>query len=179
MNQLQEISPNQSKNLNEIDAIIEIPLNSKNKYELDKSGLMRLSRVLHTSFRYPFNYGFIPQTFCADNDALDVVVISKEDFYPNTIVRIRPIGVLRVNDQGEVDDKILGVPIYEPEQNELKDLRDVPKHVLLEIKHFFTHYKDLEGKKVKVLGWNNSKFAKKIINSSLNLYKKRFKKQEK
>jgi len=177
MNYLYEIQPKPSENLKEIDAIIEIPLNSKNKYEVDKSGLMRLSRVLHTSFRYPFNYGFIPQTFCEDNDTLDVVVISKEEFYPSTIVRIRPIGILKVNDQGEVDDKVLAVPIYEPEQDELKDLKDVPRHVLLEIKHFFTHYKDLEGKKVKVIGWRNSSIAKKVIANALNLYKKRFKKQ--
>ncbi len=157
--------------LERIKAVIEIPKGSGNKYELDKeSGGIILSRVLHTAFRYPVNYGFIPRSYADDKDPCDVLVVG-ESLYPLTLVEVRIIGMLRIRDGMSSDDKLIGVPLRDPNYNEIDDYKKLPRHFLKEIEHFFKHYKDLEGKKVKVLGWKGPKYALKKLKESLERYK--------
>jgi len=159
----------------EVNVIVEIPSGSHNKYELDKqTGLIKLDRVLHASFHYPGNYGFIPQTLCEDNDPLDVIVLTHSPLHPGVMLVVRPVGSLTMNDNGEPDDKILAVPVHDPRYKEIVSLKDVPKHFLLEIKYFFERYKDLEGKKVVIKDWNDSRVAHKLIKDSMAMYKKKF-----
>jgi inorganic pyrophosphatase len=157
-----------------LTAVIEIPKGSRNKYELDKqTGAIHLSRVLFSPFHYPLNYGFIPRTLAQDQDPLDVMILGDE-LIPKSIVEIRPIALLKLKDQDIIDDKILAVLEKDPRYQEFKDLKNVPKHLLKEIEHFFTHYKDLEGKRVKVLKWLNKKQAEKEIKSAQENYSKHF-----
>ena len=138
----------------QVTAVIEIPSGSRNKYELDKvSGMLKLDRVLFSAVHYPGDYGFIPRTLHEDNDPLDVLVLVKEQTFPGCMIDVRPIGVLRMLDRGEPDDKILAVPLQDPEWNTLNELDDLSKALRDEIRHFFSVYKDLEQKAVKVDGW--------------------------
>jgi len=160
--------------LKEVNAFIEIPKGSRNKYELDKeTGFIKLSRVLFSPFHYPLNYGFIPRTLAKDNDPLDCMVLGDE-LHPETIVAVRVIGLLKINDEGQVDDKILAVPVHDPRFDEYRSIRHVPKHLLKEVQHFFTHYKDLESKKINVIKWLHGRVAKKEIKRALLRYKKEF-----
>lgn len=131
---------------NSVNAIIEIPRGSKAKYEVDKdSGFLRLDRVLNTAFYYPVNYGFIPQTFAGDNDPLDILVLSQIDFVPMSIVRAQVIGVMRMYDKGE-DDKIIAVCADDSSVNHITKMEDLPPHFVIELRHFFLRYKELEPK---------------------------------
>ena len=122
-------------------AVIEIPKGSKNKYELDKeTGVLMLDRILHTSTHYPANYGFIPRTYGDDRDPLDVLVLCSEPIAPMTLVRCYPIGVIRMLDQGRLDDKIICIPFSDPTYNEYSDINELPKHVFEEMSHFFQVY---------------------------------------
>jgi inorganic pyrophosphatase len=160
--------------LNKIRAVVEIPKGSANKYELDKqSGSIILDRVLHTAFKYPFNYGFIPRTYAEDGDPCDVLIIGNE-LHPLTLVELRIIGVLRIKDGDAFDDKLIGVPIKDPEYNEIESYNNLPKHFLRVIEHFYRHYKDLEGKKVKILGWKNASYALKELKKSLERYNAKY-----
>ena len=173
MNPWHDVFP--GTDIKNIRAIIEIPKGSKNKYELDKeTGLIKLDRVLNSSFIYPVNYGFIPQTFYTDEDPVDVLVLGQE-VDQEIIVDVRPIGILMMNDQGKADNKILTVLTKDPIVNHIKDIKQVPKHLLKEIVHFFTHYKDLEGKKVKVKGWKDARKGGAEILKALIDYKRKFK----
>ena len=126
-------------------ACIEIPAGCKNKYELDvETGALMLDRVLYTSTHYPQNYGFIPRTWSLDEDPLDVLVLTSESIVPMSLVRCYPIGILKMVDSGEVDEKILAICENDPFYNTFKSLEDVPPHILEEITHFFQHYKELE-----------------------------------
>ena len=155
----------------EVTAIVEIPQGSRNKYELDKAtGLMKLDRVLYSAVHYPGDYGFIPRTLHEDNDPLDVLMLVKEQTFPMCMVDVRPIGVLKLLDRGEPDDKILGVPLHDPYYNEIFDIADIPSHQLKEIEHFFLTYKDLEGKRMENLGWGQSVEAMRIIDESIARY---------
>lgn len=129
----------------EFMAVIEIPAYSKKKYELDKkTGLLRLDRILYTSTHYPANYGFIPRTYADDGDPLDVLVLCSEVLDPLVMVKCYPIGVIRMIDDDEVDDKIIAIPTDDPTWNFYKDIDQLPPHYANEIAHFFEVYKGLE-----------------------------------
>jgi inorganic pyrophosphatase len=165
------------KTPNELNVIVEIPKGSQNKYEVDKeTGLVKLDRVLFSPFFYPAEYGMVPQTLGKDGDPLDALVLVTNPTYPGVLIETRVIGVLKMVDKGEVDDKILCVPLHDIRYANYKDIKDVDKAILNEIAHFFSVYKHLEGKKVEVLGWENLESAKKIIAESISDYNKKFKK---
>jgi len=156
-------------------AVIEIPKGSKKKYELDKeTGLIILDRVLFASTHYPANYGFIPRTYAGDNDPLDVLVLCQEDIEPMSLVECYPIGIMKMIDQDEVDEKIIAVPYSDPSMNEYKDISELPKHLLTEIGHFFETYKILEGKQTYILDIEGREEAEKIIVQSIENYEKTF-----
>ena len=156
-------------------AVIEIPKGSRNKYEYDKKrGVFMLDRVLHTAAYYPGDYGFIPQTHCEDGDPLDVLVLTANPSFPGCVIPVRPIGVIQMNDGGEMDDKILAVPVDDPHQKHIKDSKDMPEYVIQEAAQFYENYKVLEGKKpVKITGWEGKAAAHKVILESIELYKKK------
>lgn len=154
-----------------VNAIVEIPKDSHIKYELDKkTGLLKLDRFLHSAVHYPGDYGFIPKTLWEDGDPLDMIVLTGRPVYPMTLVEIRVIGILRMVDGDERDDKIIGVYAGDPRYSEIEDIGDVPKHVINELKHFFERYKELEGKEVKVLEFLDKKQAYKDIEYAQKLY---------
>ena len=153
-------------------AVIEITKGSKNKYELDKAtGLMVLDRILYTSTHYPANYGFIPRTYADDCDPLDVLVLCSEQINQLTLVRCYPIGVISMNDQGKIDDKIIAIPFNDPMYNTYKSLEEIPPHIYDEMRHFFTVYKTLEGKKTAVDDAKGKEDAIRIISEAIDSYK--------
>jgi len=160
-----------------VQCIIEIPSGSKAKYELDKeSGLLRLDRVLFSSVHYPANYGFIPQTYCDDKDPLDVLVISQVEVVPFCIVNAKVIGVMRMMDNGETDDKIIAVAADDISVNYMNDISELPPHTILEVQRFFEDYKKLENKKVVVEDFLGREEAYRIVRESIELYDKTFRK---
>jgi inorganic pyrophosphatase len=153
-------------------AVVEIPKGSRNKYEYDKDmEAFALDRVLYSPFHYPAEYGIIPQSLWDDGDPMDILVLMDEATFPGCIIETRPIGVMRMIDGGDSDDKILGVPVNDPRCNEINDIPDVPPSLLKEIAHFFEDYKKLEGKTTEVLGWENASQAFEAIKHSMELYK--------
>lgn len=161
----------------EFIAVIEISRGSKNKYELDKeTGRLILDRVLYTSTHYPANYGFIPLTYAEDNDPLDVLVLSNERIVPMAIVNCFPIGMVSMQDEGFQDDKIIAVPLSEPKWNGFNDISELSPHIMNEICHFFTVYKELEGKKTAILKIVGRAEAEKTIQKAIDDYKIHFKK---
>jgi inorganic pyrophosphatase len=159
----------------EVTAVVEIPRGSRNKYELDKkSGLLRLDRVLYSAVHYPGDYGLIPRTLAEDGDPLDILVIVNEATFPGCQIDCRPIGVLKLLDRGEPDDKILAVPSNDPFYGEYFDIADLPGHYLREVEHFFHIYKDLEGKRVEIGGWGKSEESATVILDSLRRYDETF-----
>ena len=156
-------------------AIIEIPRGSKNKYELDKdSGMLRCDRVLYSAVHYPANYGFIPRTWCEDKDPLDILVLGQEPVHPMCILEARAIGVMRMEDQGEADDKIIGVHINDPAMAHLRDIIELPQHILDELRRFFEDYKQLEEKHVRVEHFKGRDEAVRIIQQALDDYIERY-----
>lgn len=152
--------------------VIEIPAGSKNKYELDKaSGILKLDRVLYGAVHYPANYGFIPRTFCDDGDPLDVLVLGQEPVQPMTLVQARSIGVMRMYDEGKIDDKINAVNLHDPAFCEIGDHRDLRPYLMAEIRKFFQEYKTLEGKDVAIDEIQGVETAVKIIREALQLYR--------
>ena len=144
-------------------------------YELDKrTGILRLDRVLYTSTHYPANYGFIPRTFADDGDPLDVLVIGAEPIYPMTLVQVYPIGVMRMIDGGRLDDKIIAVPISDPNYNTITSIDDLPAHIFDEIMHFFSVYKQLENKQPAVKELFCTDEAVKIIAAAIESYKLKY-----
>jgi inorganic pyrophosphatase len=157
--------------------IVEIPKGSQNKYEYDKKrNVMRLDRVLYSPFYYPCDYGIIPQTYAEDGDPLDALVLVTNHTYPGVLISAKPIGLLSMRDSGTMDYKILCVAKDDPRYASFKDIGDVEKHHLKEIAHFFQVYKNLEGKKVEIHGWENATQAKKVIMASVKSYQKTFRK---
>jgi len=153
-------------------AVIEISKRGKNKYELDKqTGMLILDRVLFTSMQYPANYGFIPLTYAEDNDPLDVLVLCSESIAPMTLVNCKPIGVLQMNDQGQMDEKIIAVCADDPFYNTYNDIDELPGHLFTEIRHFYEVYKTLENKEtlVKEIGGHGE--AIRIVQECLDRYK--------
>lgn len=158
-----------------VNSVIEITQNSKAKYELDKeTGFLRLDRILATDLRYPFHYGFIPQTYCDDKDPLDILILSSEKLVPLSIVNVKVLGGIDMVDQGEQDDKIIGVVPSDPIMKNFEELYDINEDILNSIKHFFEEYKKPEGKEVQVNGFLKRREAQKIIKESIELYKKEF-----
>lgn len=154
---------------------IEIQSGCKNKYELDKeTGLLRLDRILYTATHYPANYGFIPRTYGDDNDPLDVLVVASEPIIPMTLVDCRPIGVIKMNDQGSNDEKIIAVCLSDPFYSNVKSIFDLPSHILDEFKHFFEVYKTLENKITTVTEVDDVDEAKNIIRNCMNSYVEKF-----
>lgn len=156
----------------DINVLIEIPRNGEAvKYEVDKdSGMIMVDRVLNTAFRYPCNYGFVPHTLCGDGDPVDVCVIMPIPLLPGSIIKCRPVGVLKMIDEGGEDAKIIAVPVNDVSglYRHVSDVRDVNAETLDKIAHFFEHYKDLEkGKWVKTEGWGGVEEAKKEILESI------------
>ena len=159
----------------DIAAVIEIPKGSKNKYELDKdTGFLKLDRILYTATHYPANYGFIPRTYAGDKDPLDVLVLCQEEIYPLTLVECYPIGVLRMTDNGEDDEKIIAIAKKDPFLNEYKDISEIPAQTSAEIMHFFEVYKQLEGKKTTVDKIMGRKEAEEIIQEAIDNYNEKF-----
>jgi len=153
---------------------IEVPRGSQNKYELDKeSGAIFLDRVLFTSMHYPADYGFVPKTLCDDGDPLDCLVLTTWPLHPGVVVRVRPIGLLIMEDEKGQDEKLLAVPVEKLDSRfaKIKDIDDVPEAIKNEIKHFFEHYKDLEpGKWVKVKEWKNKEEAIEYVKKAIEKY---------
>jgi inorganic pyrophosphatase len=176
MNLLHEITAGK-KVPDVINVIIEIPKGSKNKYELDKeTGLITLDRAMYTSQDYPFDYGFMPQSHWEDGDPLDVVVLTTYALAPGVLVKVRPVGIVHMIDDGDSDAKIIGVPESDPRWNDVQDLADVNKHTVKEIEHFFLTYKKLQHKEVTINGIGDKKAAIEAILKSQELYKEHFQK---
>lgn len=152
--------------------VVEIPRGSRNKYETDHiTGEIFLDRMLFTSTHYPADYGFIPHTLAEDGDPLDIMVLVTEPTFPGCRVRVRPIGVFLMEDQGHADHKVISVPWGDPRWEATQSLDDLPEHVRLEFEHFFTVYKQLEKKKTAVLGWRPLEEARSVIAAALERYR--------
>jgi inorganic pyrophosphatase len=160
---------------NEINVIIEIPAHAEPvKYELDKeTGAMFVDRFMSTSMRYPCNYGYVPHTLSRDGDPLDVLVLTSHPLIPGSVIKCRPVGVLKMTDESGDDAKVLSVPIDKLSRlyRNVRDFRDLPEITLEQIAHFFEHYKDLdEGKWVGVDGWGGVDEAKQEIMESVQMF---------
>ncbi|MCL4109548.1 UNVERIFIED_CONTAM: hypothetical protein GTU68_038943 [Idotea baltica] len=161
---------------NFVTGIIEIPKNCRAKYELDKeSGMLILDRVLYSSINYPANYGFIPQTYCDDNDPLDILVLSQIEIVPMTLVKAKVIGVMRMMDGGEMDDKIIAVAANDMSVNHYDQIEELPEHWINELRSFFEDYKKLEKKTVIVDEFQNRATAIDVIKQSIADYNEKFK----
>ena len=154
---------------------IEIPKGSKNKYEIDKeTGILVLDRVLGTSMQYPANYGFIPKTLAEHSDAVDVLVLCQEKIDEGCLVETKPIGVMLMNDGGQIDEKIIAVAIKDPVYSSYNNLEDLPEHIVLEIKHFFDVYKAFEEKKTLIEGFKDREYAENVIELGIKRYKEKY-----
>lgn len=172
MNLWHDIDPGTADAMN---AVIEIPKGSHNKYEIDKeTGMLALDRANYGSAPYPFEYGFIPKTYWDDGDALDVVLLATFPIPSGMLVRIRPVAFMEMIDAGENDYKIIGVPVKDKRWDDVHDLADINKHTLKEIKNFFETYKDLKGETVTVPGFKGAAEAKEAFDRGRKLYDEKF-----
>lgn len=159
----------------ELTAVIEIPTNERNKYELDKElGIYRLDRVLYSAVHYPGDYGFLPRTLAEDGDPLDVLVLMTIPVFTGCLVDARPIGLFHLMDRGVADEKVLAVPTADPYSEGLADLGDIPRHYLKEIEHFFQVYKDLEGTRTETRGFEGAAEARRSVERAMRLYREEF-----
>lgn len=159
-----------------INAVIEIPKDCTIKYELDKeTGMLKLDRFLYSAIHYPGDYGFVPQTLWDDNDPLDIIILTGRPVRPMTLACVRVIGVIRMIDGKEKDDKIIGVYNQDPRFKELTDLKDVPSHTIKKLKHFFEKYKKLQGRTCKVPEILGKEDAKKDILRAQKMYEEKYK----
>ncbi len=169
MNLIKEIDPGKADSIN---VIIEIPKGSKNKYEIDKeTGLIALDRAMHTSQDYPYDYGFVPQTLWDDGDPLDVVVLTTYPLAPGILVKVRPVAMMDMVDDGESDVKIIAVPVKDPRWDDVKDLVDINKHTIKEMEHFFSTYKKIQKKEVVIKGFYGKDKAIESFEKALGQYK--------
>ena len=158
-----------------VNALIEIPQGSRSKYEVDKeSGLLKLDRVIYSSFHYPINYGFIPQTLGQDGDPLDILVICSQSIQALCLVEANVIGNMQMIDQGQKDDKIIAVAAHDPSVNHYTRMEELPQHFLLELRNFFEHYKILENKKVEIDNFQDQLIAGRIITQAIDLYRETY-----
>lgn len=147
-----------------VNAVVEIPKGSRNKYEYNMElGVFQLDRVLYSSMHYPEAYGFIPSTLYDDGDPVDVLIVIDQPLQTGIMIEVRPIGILKMQDEKGTDDKIISVAKYDPTYAPVREVKELPKHLLIEIEHFFTSYKELEGKHVKSFGWHGVREAKRAI----------------
>ncbi|RJG24457.1 inorganic diphosphatase [Paenibacillus thiaminolyticus] len=154
-----------------VEAFIEIPAGSQNKYEYDKEkGRFILDRVLYSPMHYPTEYGYLNNTLAEDGDPLDILVLTTFPTFPGCVIESRVIGVLVMSDDKGRDEKLLAVPTKDPRWNEVKSLHDVQPHLLHEISHFFQVYKDLENKKTTIEGWKDAEFAENLYEQSIARY---------
>ena len=159
-----------------VKAVIEIPQGSRNKYEIDKeTGLLKLDRIIFSSFIYPVNYGFIPQTLGDDGDPLDILVICSQAIQPLCLVEATVIGNMQMIDQGDRDDKIIAVATSDPSVNYIRDVEEMPEAFFEQLRHFFEQYKVLENKKVEIDRFQTKEDAIAVINDSIKLYQEKFK----
>jgi inorganic pyrophosphatase len=158
-----------------VNALIEIPQGSRSKYEVDKNtGLLKLDRVIYSSFHYPINYGFIPQTLGLDNDPLDILVICSQSIQSLCLVEANVIGNMQMIDNGIPDDKIIAVAAKDPSVNHITKMEELPQHFLLELRNFFEQYKVLENKKVEIDDFQDKEKAMKIITNAIENYIQHF-----
>lgn len=159
------------------NVIIEINKGSGNKYELDKkTGLIKLDRVMKTAQVFPFDYGFVPQTWWHDGDPLDVMVLTTYPLLPGVVAEVRPVGIMEMDDSGEVDHKIIAVPVDDPRWDTVTDIQEVNPWFKKEVTHFYETYKNLQNKVVKVGEWKDRAAAEAAILEAQGLYKKEFSK---
>jgi inorganic pyrophosphatase len=171
MNLLHDIAPGTKTDMT---VIIEIPKGSMNKYEIDKeTGLIALDRVNHTAQPYPFDYGFVPQTLWDDGDALDVVLLTTYPLAPGILVHARPVGMMHMIDGGEADEKVIAVPTQDPRFKDIIDLKDINKHTLKEITHFFSTYKQLQNKAVEVGEFEDKAAAEAAFERGCAMYQEK------
>jgi inorganic pyrophosphatase len=160
-----------------VNAVIEIPQGSRAKYEIDKdSGLLKLDRIIYSSFYYPCNYGFIPQTYGDDKDPLDILVITSLPVQAMCLMQAKVIGVMQMIDSGDADDKIIAVAQNDPSVNHYNNIEEIPPHFFEELRHFFEEYKKLENKSVQVNEFGDKAKALAIIEDSFKQYKDNFRK---
>ena len=158
-----------------VNALIEIPEGSRCKYEIDKeTGLLKLDRVIYSSFHYPINYGFIPQTLGHDNDPLDILVLCSQSIQPLCLVESIVIGNMQMIDSDELDDKIISVAAHDPSVNHIKDISELDEHFVAVLRNFFEQYKVLENKKVRIDQFQPKQDAYEIINTSIQMYKAKY-----
>ena len=156
-----------------LPVIVEIPKGCRNKYEYDKEKkVIKFDRMLFSAVHYPSDYGFIPETLAEDGDPLDALVLVWEPTFPGCFIETKPVGLFKMWDEKGPDEKILCVPIFDPFWNYIERLRDVPPHLLKEIEHFFSIYKDLEEKKTGVEGWEDRGAAIRVIKEAYKRYRK-------
>ena len=158
-----------------VNGLIEIPQGSRTKYEIDKkTGLLKLDRIIYSSFHYPINYGFIPQTLGLDGDPLDILVMCSESIQPLCLVEATVIGNMQMIDTGVADDKIIAVAAKDPGVNYIKSVDELPKHFIAVLRNYFEQYKVLENKKVEIDEFQNAEAAYKVIEDAITLYKTSF-----
>ncbi|RYD77211.1 MAG: inorganic diphosphatase [Sphingobacteriales bacterium] len=158
-----------------VNALIEIPQGSRAKYEIDKeTGLLKLDRVIYSSFHYPVNYGFIPKTLGEDNDPLDILVICSESIQPLCLVEATVIGNMQMIDNGEKDDKIIAVASKDPSVNHYTNIDSLPSHFTAVLRNYFEQYKVLEDKVVLIDNFQDKETAYNVIQSAIDLYAQRF-----
>lgn len=158
-----------------VNACIEIPQGSRAKYEIDKeSGLLKLDRIIYSSFYYPCNYGFIPQTYGYDKDPLDILVITSQPVQALCLMEAKVIGVMQMIDSGDADDKIIAVAAKDPSVNHYNNIEELQKHFFSELRHFFEEYKKLENKTVVVEEFGDKTTAIRIIEDAIAYYKENF-----
>lgn len=177
MNIWHDINPSRISS-STFDAVVEIPRGGKLKYELDKeTGLLILDRVLHTSTHYPANYGFIPLTLAEDGDPLDVLILSDQAFHSLALIPCHPIGLIRMTDHNESDEKIIAVARNDPNYNGFRSIRELPSHISEEMLHFFSVYKQLEGKETAAEVVLDAPDAVEAVKASITRYEKYYGKE--
>lgn len=155
-----------------VNAVVEVPRGSANKYEYDVDlGVFRLDRVLYSPLHYPGGYGFIPSTLAEDGDPVDILVLTDEPTFPGVLLPARPLGYLEMSDEKGRDQKVLAVPVVDPRYDSSRHLDNISRHRLREIEHFFNIYKELEGKQVTVDGWRGMEATYALIREGMKTYK--------